>query len=191
MEGIFETMTIQTLFEGCETELTSIYKPPGLSNDQFLLFCKMLETSKTNSVLLGDINIDYCKRENTDVFTHFCAAGLGPLIDRPTRITQNSQSCIDHVFSNIRGATGFVLDCDISDHLAVGLLPDIKSKFKHRRKEIDMPLQDKRSLSYLKQYLSIVDSKPVLNDNTPAAFEKFELIIREANDICCPTINFF
>jgi hypothetical protein len=82
-------------------------------------------------------------RTNTDVFTHFCAAGLGPLIDRPTHITQNSQSCIDHVFSNIRGANGFVLDCDISDHLALGLLPDIKSKFKHKRKEINMPLQDK------------------------------------------------
>jgi hypothetical protein len=44
---------------------------------------------------------------------------------------------------------------------------------------------------HLKQYLSIVDWKPVLNDNTPAAFEKIELIIREANDICCPTIKKF
>jgi hypothetical protein len=119
---IFETMTIKTLFKGCETELTSIYKPPGLSNDQFLLFCKMLDTPNINSVLHGDINIDYYKGENTDVFTHFCAAGLGPLIDRPTRITQNSQSCIDYVFSNIRGATGFVLDCYIADHLAHGPL---------------------------------------------------------------------
>jgi hypothetical protein len=70
----------------------------------------------------------------------------------------------------------FVLSCR-GPCLAVGLLPDIKSKFKHKRKETDMPLQDKRSLSYLKQYLSIVDWGPVLNDNTPAAFEKFEAII--------------
>jgi hypothetical protein len=129
LEGLFESMTIQTTFEGCDTELTS-HKPP-LSNEQFLVYMKMSNiATKKNSIILGDINIDYLKGENSDVFTHFCAAGLDPIIDQPTRITQNSKIYIDPIFTNMRGTTGFILECDISDHLAVGLLPDCHSKAK-------------------------------------------------------------
>jgi hypothetical protein len=56
-------------------------------------------------------------------------------------------------------------------------------------KDILSPLQDPRSLSYLKDFLSCVDWSPVLNDNTANSFLSFEKIIKDANDICCPTIK--
>jgi hypothetical protein len=162
-----------------------MYKPPGLSNTQFLLFAKQLHIDK-NCILLGNFNIDLSGGDNAEITAHFCTQGLGQLINQPTRITQTSSSCIDNVFSSLRGTSGFILEADIADHLVVGILPASKSKIKITPKDILLPL---RSLSYLKDFLSCVEWSPVLNDNTASSFLSFEKIIKDANEICCPTIK--
>jgi hypothetical protein len=57
-------------------------------------------------------------------------------MDQPTRITEKSASCIDHIFTPMRNVTGFVLECDVSDHHAVGLLPDKITKLKKEEKKL-------------------------------------------------------
>jgi hypothetical protein len=79
---------------------------------QFLNFCKMIKLGKSTTIA-GDINIDYLKGENSDIFAHFCAAGCGPIIDQPTTISEKSASCIDHIFTSMRNVMGFVLECDV------------------------------------------------------------------------------
>jgi hypothetical protein len=186
-QGLFETISITLLFDGKSTRLINMYKPPGLSNTQFLLFAKQLHIDK-NCILLGDFNIDLSGGDNAEITAHFCASGLGQLINQLTCITHTSSSCIDNVFSSLRGTSGFILEADIADHLVVGILPASKSKVKITPKYILSPLQDPRSLSYLKDFLSCVERSPVLKDNTANSFLSFEKIIKDANDICCPTI---
>jgi hypothetical protein len=135
--------------------LINMYKPPGLSNTQFLLIAKQLHIDK-NCILLGDFNIDLSGGDNAEITAHFCALGLGQLINQPTRITQTSSSCIDNVFSSLRGTSGFILEADIADHLVVGILPASKSKVKITPKYYVSPLQDPRSLSYLKDFFYLV-----------------------------------
>jgi hypothetical protein len=135
-------MSISFTFEGQTQELISLYQPPNTTNEQFLNFSKMIKLGKFTTIA-GDINIDHLIGENSDIFAHFCAAGCGPIIDQPTRITEKSASCIDHIFTPMINVTGFVLECDVSDHHAVGLLPIKITKLKNSRKEVDMPLQDK------------------------------------------------
>jgi hypothetical protein len=129
IQGLFETISITLAFDGKLTKLVNIYKPPGLSNAQFLIFAKQLQLEK-NCIVLGDFNIDLQHGENAEITTHFCAIGLGQLINQPTRITQTTATCIDHVFSSVRGTSGFILEADIADHLVVGIFPASKTKTK-------------------------------------------------------------
>jgi hypothetical protein len=46
IQGPFETISITLLFDGKSTQLINMYKPPGLSNTQFLLFAKQLHIDK-------------------------------------------------------------------------------------------------------------------------------------------------
>jgi hypothetical protein len=76
---------------------------------------------------------------------------------------------MDHIFTSIREASGFILESDVSDHFAVGLSTDKKSKSNPKSLETCSPLQDPRSLAYLKDYLSCTDWQPVLGNDTTAA----------------------
>ena len=76
-------------------------------------------------VVSGDFNIDLLKHEthnNTKQFLDtMCSLGLYPLIDKPTRITDNSTTLIDNIFTNeLRfNLTSGIMFNDISDHLPI------------------------------------------------------------------------
>ncbi|KAG8278663.1 hypothetical protein J6590_014218 [Homalodisca vitripennis] len=55
-------------------------------------------------VLIGDINIDLLKNEAlTDKYMNcLLGTGLVKCVDKPTRVTENTQSCLDHIFVRYR-----------------------------------------------------------------------------------------
>jgi hypothetical protein len=53
IQVLFKTISITLLFDGKSTQLINMYKPPGLSNTQFLLFAKQLHIDK-NGILSRD-----------------------------------------------------------------------------------------------------------------------------------------
>jgi hypothetical protein len=120
----------------------------------------------------------------------FASLGMGPLIDRPTRISATgSATLLDHIYSNQRHLTGFIIESDVSDHYCTGLYPDKFNKRKHIPTERIAPLHDNRSLKYLRKYLQCVNWESVTNDNSTSAFNKFNAIMEEANLICCPPVS--
>ena len=107
----------------------NIYRSPSGSPDNFVkLFdsvCRSLDRhSRKHIVLAGDLNIDLLKHENfqaaQNLIDTLSKYGFVQLVSRPTRITENSCTLIDHVYSNnIENTISCnILTTDISDHLA-------------------------------------------------------------------------
>ena len=73
-------------------------------------------------ILLGDFNIDLLKysihQETTDFLDEMIIRNLIPHITSPTRVTHNTATLIDHIFSNIptENVVSGTLRTDISDH---------------------------------------------------------------------------
>lgn len=68
--------------------------------------------------------IDLMKWDERKMSTEFCntmfSLGLRPLIDKPSRITKDSATLIDNIFTNTqRQVTSGLLISDVSDHLPV------------------------------------------------------------------------
>ena len=83
-----------------------IYKPPNFSNLEFL--DKLEKTlhnvflSKKKCILMGDTNINTLSKTSiSKEHINIIQLGFSQLIFEATRITENSQSCIDHIFTNI------------------------------------------------------------------------------------------
>ena len=109
----------------------TMYKAPGSDIDRFREYMDQLLTyanpSKTKFVC-GDFNIDLLKQETHSGTKRFleCMYGQGlyPLIVRPSRITINSCTLIDNIFTdriNYSADSGLLIS-DINDHLPIFVL---------------------------------------------------------------------
>ena len=85
-----------------------IYKPPNFSNTEFLdkferILHNVFLSLKKKCILMGDININILKKTSVskEYLNLLQSEGFSQLIFEATRITENSQSCIDHIFTNI------------------------------------------------------------------------------------------
>ena len=86
-----------------------------------------------DAYILGDMNIDLLKHH-----THQQTGGyldmlnshdLLPVITKPTRITNHTATLIDHIYTNtVNSLVSGILTIDISDHLPVFCMVDIKLK---------------------------------------------------------------
>ena len=113
-----------------------IYRHPG---HNYSLFCeRMCETlnklnlSKTKYMIVGDMNINLHKYNLVSNVTNYVNAlnsvGCNICIDKPTRISRNSNStCIDHVYSNMEldRIDTHIITSNMSDHFST--LSNIKS----------------------------------------------------------------
>ena len=111
-----------------------IYKPPNFSNLEFLdKFERTLHNvflSKKKCVSMGDININTLTKTSVskEYINLIQSEGFSQLIFEATRITENTQSCIDHIFTNISTpCSSGSLAVQIADHLPVfSILYDLK-----------------------------------------------------------------
>ena len=103
-----------------------IYKPPSFSNSEFL--DKLEDTlhniylSKEKCIIMGDVNINTLSKSKTtkDYLNLIRSEGFNPLIHEATRITETTQSCIDHIHSNFSSScTSGSIAVEIADHLPV------------------------------------------------------------------------
>jgi len=92
-----------------------VYRHPDHKYDNFCeKLCAQLDSLNSNKkdyYICGDININIMKyniAENvTDYMTAISSMGCNIMIDKPTRITPNGGTCIDHLYTN--------LNCDVID----------------------------------------------------------------------------
>lgn len=108
--------------------ITCIYRSP---NDNIGLFLNGLEmylnsiNKSHRSIICGDINIDILNQNNPltsiEYLNIIASKGFISCINKYTRVSNTSQSCIDHMFINhidTDSVNSYILKSDITDHYA-------------------------------------------------------------------------
>ena len=106
-EGIFESLFIDIQLGKDKITSGTIYRSPKrdkVSNIQFQVqlnnVLNTINASKNEAYIMRDLNYDLL--QDSDIFTdNFVDTmydhSFYPIINKPTRITQNSSTCIDHI----------------------------------------------------------------------------------------------
>ena len=97
-----------------------LYRPPNASKLEFYEYISTVMQNLVNksTMFVGDFNIDILDEVNASEFCNIMYSHhFFPLIDIPTRVTENAASCLNHIWYNsfnslISGS--FILD--VSDH---------------------------------------------------------------------------
>ena len=105
--------------------IVGIYRPPGDQTEPFIdsLTTNFLSDSRNSHMILcGDFNVDLVGGGDLsgnfiETMNSFCFL---PLITLPTRVTNVSATCIDHVWFNQFNATNCgIFETDITDHYTI------------------------------------------------------------------------
>ena len=144
--------------------------------------------------LCGDFNIDILKHNSNRGIKYFLdtmyAIGLYPLIDRPTRISNQSFSLIDNIFTDVTNynITSGILINDITDHLPVFAM----CTYPNPNRQIKKLYIKKRIVNYSNVTTLIGNLTNICWDNVldavevDTAYAEFLSIFSEQYNICCP-----
>lgn len=120
-------MSEKNIIVGC------IYRPPGKNvsnmkdfNDTMTKLLNTLSKSKKEIYLMGDFNIDLLHYKSHKLTAEFVdlmlSSSFFPLINRPTRVTEESATIIDNIFTNspaLDSHKSGILPTDVSDHFSI------------------------------------------------------------------------
>ena len=110
------------------TNILGLYRPPSGNLSQFIsLLEEILSQSKfnsSNSIISGDFNVCLLREETSkptsDLINLMHSFYFYSHIDKPTRVTDNSNSLIDHIWSNFPfGVSSNIIVSDITDHYPI------------------------------------------------------------------------
>lgn len=120
--------------------LLAVYRSPSADLDlatfihDLELYCDSRPRDRT-CWLVGDINCCILPETNDPLSQRYldvmCGAGFVSCIDVPTRVTYNTKSCIDHIFTDCKNTNSIssgVIKGDLTHHyfLAVSIIIDEK-----------------------------------------------------------------
>ena len=94
---------------------------------------KQIDRSRSDTILIGDFNIDFNNKKlfqtsKLDILENQYA--LKQIIGQNTRITENSSTCIDLIFSDMNSIIeSGVINYNISDHFPIYL---VKKKLRNK-----------------------------------------------------------
>ena len=94
--------------------------------------------------ILGDFNVNLLNHEShsstADFIDTWFSTSFLPLINRPTRISHNSATLIDNIFSNTlhtQNSISGILTTDISDHLPIFHITECPIKKHNTNNHVD------------------------------------------------------
>ena len=131
VEGEFETVFAEVKDGDKSMIVGEIYRIPQtnekLSLERFNITLSNIQKFNPSSIIIGtDQNFDYMNvNTNNNILTllnTFVTCGMLPTINKPTRITHTSATCIDNIYiksSKLNQLFSAILLSDISDHLPV------------------------------------------------------------------------
>ena len=178
IDRVYESISVDIHFNNKRTTLVNLYRPPsspGFTNTQaFDIFMntlnKTIDNSPSNTFYFMDSNINLLLKNSfadkfVDLWTSY---GFSNVINLSTRITIDTASCIDQIFTNNQVTNGLsgVITSQISDHLPLFIyLP--MSASKEKPTTIFKRFFSPTNLTLFKNRLSEVSWESILNDNNP------------------------
>lgn len=127
-EGLFESLFIEISLNGKSYVVGEIYRVPNTNiqlflDNYFFIIEKVMNENK--EILIGsDQNLDLIKLDGQKHIQEFLdinySNGILPVINKPTRVTHETATLIDNIYSSYRGSyTAGVLRSYISDHFPI------------------------------------------------------------------------
>ena len=201
-ESYVECIFVQIVINTKKYIVSVVYHPPNTSMKDFTCsLSEKLESLKqfsSNVYLLGDYNVDLLKtdshKDSADFLDMLFSHGFIPLINRPTRITEQTATIIDNIYTNNLNVNDQnlqgILSPNVSDHEAVFHLIDLKLN----KKSSDMThlirrMNDKSYALYINR-ISQFDWERVKQYTTcQSAFTFFSTSLKRIFDECFPVVK--
>ena len=198
--NFMEAIALEIEFNNQKINVACIYKPPKVNvktfTDKFKDYVESLST-KNETYICGDFNINLLKHEShtdTKIFAdQMFSSGFYPLINKPTRITENTATLIDNIWCNNVNHThdsfsGIIID-DLSDHLPIfhtcsgkyALKQNTETNVKYIRQENDNNL-----LKMCNKLSNLTWSNVLQESDVNKAYDSFLEIYKKTYDECCP-----
>ena len=197
IDNLLECITIEICEEKKKNiRVSCIYRTPGTNIDTFREWIEGTFAKQNNKVVFicGDFNIDLInpyKHNTTDDFiSSMYSMSLFPKITRPTRITLNSATLIDNIYTNELEdkITGGILINDISDHLPVFIIYNYNhtNRKKNNQKEYRR-MKSGEAINIFRNELLVQNWEVVYQENNvDNAYEIFLNVFKHLYDKCCP-----
>ena len=197
INDIYECVTVEIETErGSNIIISCLYRTPGSNIDMFTDKLEGLLQNlnhKKSYYLVGDFNINllnFEKHQGTNNFIDKLSSnGIFPLINRPTRITLESFTLIDNIYTNeLKRHKSGVLINDISDHLPVFMILSSHYYLKrNKHQNIFKRSIREENLTELQHKLSTYNWDTVTQcTNVNAAYSKFIAVVKDFFDQACP-----
>ena len=143
-----------------------MYRPPNTDPEifcsQFTTILEKIAFENRPTYLVGDYNIDLLKCPQINCSQKFVnillSNGFNPKIDRPTKITENSATLIDNIFTNTHhnNTMSGVWLTDITDHLPIYIILPFESS-PSKTVYVEKRFYSSEQMQNYKTEMSIVD----------------------------------
>jgi hypothetical protein len=141
---------------------------------------------------MGDFNINLLKynahNRTNDFIDNIFSQGFLPLIHKPTRITDYSETLIDHIYSNnlLTKSTSGIIITDISDHFGIYHIVQNKSRNYKGQVATKRIISSENQLKF-NHLLEQTDFSSILNMNCPEeAYDNFFQIYKTSFNLAFP-----
>jgi len=169
-----------------------VYRHPQYNIDEFSqsLSETITKIAKNNYVyyVLGDININLLNATNNSRIQQYidtlCSLGCYPIINKPTRVVNEAESCIDHIYTNNLSTeiTPYIMLHNISDHYPIYLTVskarlkrDVKQRYFRDTSNVNI-------IAFDRDLHETLDSLPMQYSEWNVN-EKFDFIVRSMKSL--------
>ena len=181
----FQTNDVESLFieivrsRQKNVILGVVYRKPSSNStdftDEFDRVMQTICTSNTSNYVMGDFNLNLLEFIS-DFLNGLFSLGLYPLINKPTRIFNNSATLLDNIFTNSIKQNAFSGICitDISDHFPVFHISPVCKNIKYVEYKSFFRDITASSITSLITDLGEIDwSNVLLSDNVDESYNTF------------------
>lgn len=178
------------------TIVGAIYRPPAADINKFLDYMEgtlqRIQSEHKEVYIMGDFNLDFLSRESRPLVQSFLdlmhASSLFPVIDKPTRVTNESATLIDNIFHNRLNAlikSGIIL-ADISDHYPVFMYTTHLAKQCHEQLIKYRPFSETNRNAF-KETISNINWDSIYDQiDAQEAYTEFYTILSDAYELHFP-----
>ena len=197
---VFESVFVEIATSRKNVVVGCIYRPPGKStmadgtnsfqkfNDEITKILSRFNKCNKEIYLLGDFNIDLLQYKSnkltSDFINSLLSASFCPLINRPTRVSDQTATIIDNIFTtNISADKIFkgILPTDISDHFPIFAI--IQNDYKTSRDSLPVlkRIVNANTLTNFKNDLDQIKWEDVFSSSdTNVAYNNFSNTLRDS-----------
>lgn len=195
---IFECCGVNLIKYGLVVICIYTNKAPSSSKARFFhKLNQLLETAclhkRKKYILCGDFNIDTLKKSGISekLLSDLEIYNLRTVITKPTRITDTTSTCIDHIISDIQNGMAAIHDLGLSDHTAQTFQiptkrqpPPIKWWYEYKRD------YSQENVQKFQEYISSLSFQEVLSEkDANDAFNLFYELYVLFYNLCFPVVK--